>query len=262
MISDFIFDGRSLSEFGYVSVFDNTSEEIVVSNMDYSTIKGARSDKSKKVGYNYSDNYSATFSIIKNTCNDPEDEYLTNDDVSELTRWLVRKQYKWFRFVEDETEPSDNIWYQVKFKVWKEYAGDNCIGLKLELQSNAPYGFTKKYTYKFTKSPFKLSSNSDEEGYIYPDFEIVLNEGGDFELKNYEEERSTTLKNCVAGEKIYLYGEEQQIDSTNEHDYVREFNYKFPRLVTEYGKYDNNFIVNLDCEIYVTFRGIRKVGLE
>lgn len=263
MVSDFIFDGRSLSEFGYVALYGTDSDEINVSQMEYATVQGARSDVAQKAGYKYSDNYSTTFSIIKNNCDSYEDEELTNDDISEITRWLVRKQYKWFRFVEDEVEPSDDIWYKAKFNITKEMVGGRCMSLRLNMDTNAPYGFTKKYTYKFTKSPFKVSTNSDEEGYIYPDFEVTVLEDGDFEMTNYEEQRVTILQNCVAGETIHFYGENlQQIESTNEHDYVVDYNYKSPRLVSEYQKYDNNFIVNLDCEIYCTFRGIRKVGLK
>ena len=263
MISDFIFDGRSLSEFGYVALFDGNSDTLNVSNMEYATIQGARSDVVQKAGYKYPENYSTTFSIIKNNCDSYEDEELTNDDISEITRWLVRKQYKWFRFVEDEVEPGDDIWFMARFDISKEMIGGRCMSLNLSMETNAPYGFTKKYMYKFTKSPFKLATHSDEEGYIYPDFEITILESGDLEITNYEEQRVTSLKNCVAGEVIHFYGENnQQIESTVDHDYVVEYNYKPPRLISQYSKYDNNFIVNLDCEIYCSFRGRRKVGLK
>jgi hypothetical protein len=263
MVSDFIFDGRSLSEFGYMMILDNNTDTVNVSNIEFDDIHGARQDSSQKAGYRYTGNYSATYSIMKSICNDEDDGFLSNDDIAELTRWLVRKEYKWFRYIEGENEGSDEIWYKAQFKVSKEYVGENVVGLRLEMSTNAPYGFTKPYLYKFTKSPFHISVNTDEEGYIYPNMEITLKEGGDFELYNYFEERTTILKNCVAGEVITIYGDElMQIESTNEHDYVTEFNYKFPRLVSRYSKYDNNFSSNLDCEIELRYRGIRKVGLK
>ena len=98
MISDFIFDGRALSEFGYILVFENTEDTMDTSNMEMKTIKGARNDKSLGVGYSYGDNLPATSLIMKDFCKFPDDDLnLTDDDVSELTRWLCRKQYKWFK---------------------------------------------------------------------------------------------------------------------------------------------------------------------
>lgn len=260
MVNDFIFDGRSLSSFGYI-MFSNSDDTQNVSNMEMDTIKGARNDKAYSVGYKYGENYSATYSIMKNTCLNPEDEYLSDDDVSELTRWLCRKQYKWFKFIDDEAD--DEIWYKAMWTVSKEYAGDKIIGLDITIHTNAPYGFSKEIINTYTEPSFMVSIDSDEEGYIYPDVTIRVLSGGTLELTNTTEDRTTRLTNCVAGETIKLFGyEKQQIWSSVDHDFVNEYNYKFPRLCSEYANYRNEFTVNLDCEIVMKYREIRKVGLK
>ena len=261
MVSDFIFDSRTLSSFGYILIFTNTDDMPNVSNMEMDTIKGARNDRAYSVGYKYGENYSSTYSVMKNTCENPDDEYLTDADVSELTRWLCRKQYKWFKFIDDEND--DEVWYKAMWTVSKEYAGDKIIGLNITLHTNAPYGFSKEIIHTYTEPSFMVHVDSDEEGYIYPDVTINILQGGTLRLTNVAENRTTQLKNCVAGETINIMGyEQQQITSTVNHDYVNEYNYKFPRLCSKYMDYNNNFTVNLNCEIIIKYREIRKVGLK
>lgn len=263
MISDFIFDGRSLSEFGYILVFENTEDTMDTSNMEMKTIKGARNDKSLGVGYSYGDNLTATYLIMKNFCEFPEDELnLTDEDVSELTRWLCRKQYKWFRYVDTE-DGVDDTWFQGYWTVKKEYAGDQVIGLQITLHTNAPYGYSRIIKHFENQTSFSININTDEEGYIYPDVTIQLSANGELNLTNTTEDRVTGLKNCVAGETITIRnGDVQQISSTQDHDWIHEFNYKYPRFVAKYGDTQNDFTVNMPADITLEYREIRKVGLK
>lgn len=265
MITDFIFDGRTLSSFGYILVMENTDEAIDVSQITFSEIKGARNDRLYRAGYKYEQPYSGTYTIIKNFCENGTNPDMTDEDISEMTRWLCRKQYKWFRFIDTD---NNDIWYKGYFTVQKKEIGDSVVGLNITFHSNAPYGFSQEivssYTVDEENSEFKLFINSDEEGYIYPDVEVKLLQGGTFRLRNATEGRITQLRNCEAGEIIKFYGYDvQQIESTKEHDYINgEFNYKFPRLHNLYTINENIFECNLDCEITFKYREIRKVGLK
>lgn len=261
MVSDFIFDGRTLSSFGYMLIFENSEETQDVSSMNLEEIKGARNDRSYSTGYKYGDNYTATYTIMKDICVFPDNQDMTDEDVSEMTRWLCRKQYKWMRFI-DEDE-NDEIWYRAHWTVQKKYIGDSVVGLSITVKTNAPYGFTKEIVQHYDTESFSVNVNSDEEGYIYPDITIELSEGGDLKLKNCYENRTMSLPNCSAGEVITISGYDlQQITSTEEHDYINEYNYKFPRLCCEYMNAVNEFEVNLDCTITMKYREIRKVGLK
>ena len=246
MIKDFIFDGQALSDFGYIAIFENSEDVIEVSAMQYENIKGALSDISHRVSYNYEQNYTSTFLIIKSECENNEDElWMTHDDISEMTRWLARKQYKWFRFIDEEDD--DEIWYKVQVKVSKEYIGDRVLGLQLTVTANAPYGFTREIKKKIQDSEFTINAISDEEGYIYPDMTIEMLANGDFELLNEYENRITKIANCVAGEVITISGGDNlQISSSVNHDFTKDFNYVFPRLCNMYG--DNNNIIDVLSE--------------
>lgn len=243
MIQDFIFDGRALSDFGYMAVFENSEDVIDVSAMQFNTIKGALSDIDHRVSHTYEQNYTSTFLIMKNLCDTPEDEqWMTHDDIIEMTRWLARKQYKWFRFIDDEDD--DEVWYKVQIKITKEYIGTHVVGLQLTVTANAPYGFTREIKHNLSGEESRIQVYSDEEGYIYPDMTIEILKDGDFELLNEYENRITRIANCVAGEVITISGGDNlQISSSVDHDFTKDFNYVFPRLCNMYG--DNNNIIDV-----------------
>lgn len=265
MIKDFLYDGRALSEFGYILLMENSEEQMDTSNMEIKNIKGARNDKSIGVGYQYGENLTATYLIMKDFCEFPDDELdLTDDDVSELTRWLCRKQYKWFKFIDDEDMGVADVWYQGYWTVKKEFVGDRVIGLQITLHTNAPYGYSRIVKHVHADNQFSINIHTDEEGYIYPDVTITVQEDGDLEFTNVTEGRVTEIKNCVAGETITILNADiQQIGSTNTaHDWIHEYNYKYPRFAVSYGNLSNDFNINLEAEIIFEYREIRKVGLK
>lgn len=263
---DFIFDGESLSSHGYMIVSSNSGDEnIAASNMNYQTMKAPLSDVSRLIGTNYEENYSRSFSIIKNDCDGiNESTVLSNDDISEMTRWLCRKTYKWFRWESEEMD--DEIWYEAMFTVNNMEIAGEVEGLELTVHTNRPFGVTReiKNTWNTADEPIKeIGVHSDEEGYIYPNATITVVNGGALRITNVEEERTTEILNCTAGEVITIYGEDVlQIETDNaNHDLSRDFNYKFPRLCTDYRNKTNTFEVNTDAIITFKYRGIRKVGI-
>lgn len=260
---DFIFDGVALSDFGYVVAYDGLrSENTVVSNMTYNTIKPALYDISRKVSHNYDANLTTTFIIIKDPCIYNDNFYMTNDEISELTKWLVRKQYKYFRYIDDE-DITDEVWYKVQNTVDKVVEGDNVIGLSITVNANAPYGYTREVVDSWDDTTHDIIMHSDEEGYIYPDVTITVNASGNLSIINEYENRSTTINNVVAGEVIQIFGNgiNQIASSIAEHELSQDFNYNFVRLCNQYGKYTNTITTNLPCTITMKYRGIRKVGL-
>ena len=266
---DFIFDGVALSDLGYVLAYDGlVSENAVVSSMTYNTVKPALFDVSRKTSYIYESNLTTTFTIMKNPCLFGDTFYMNNDEISELTKWLVRKQYKYFRFVDDE-DTSDEVWFKVQNTVEKVKEGDHVIGLFVTVNANAPYGFTRVINVSWDaqdRVPYDIIVHSDEEGYIYPDITITVQQtSNSLNLWNKSdiESRHSIVNNVTAGEIITMRGEGvQQITSSIEsHDLSSDFNYNFFRLCNQFGKYNNQIYTNIPRDITLSYRGIRKVGL-
>lgn len=267
MITDFIFDGKSLSEFGYIPYYEGLNEEpLNVSHMNYATIKAPNSDIAHKTSTNYEENYVKTFSIMKSTCDNVGDEfYLTNDDISELTKWLVRKEYKELKFLNTDDETDETLFY-VQNTIDKVMSGDNCVGLTITMNSNAPYGFKPKKkiywdTVEDTSITLKLAS--DEEGYIYPDMVITMQEACDLMITNDYEERVMNINNVKDGEVITIKGGHiLQISSSDpSHDLSTDFNYNFLRLCYQYEKDENELRCSNYCTIEMEYQEIRKVGM-
>lgn len=261
--NDFVFDGVTLSDHGYIVTWDGTySEDGVVSSMSYETVKASRSDVVHKVSSSYEENYHVDVIIAKSPCGD-ENMYLTNDDISEMSRWLCRKEYKWFRWIDDHLG-QDEIWFEVQITMDKEAYGDSIIGLKLHISANRPYGVTRERKIKWDNAEGQHIVNiySDEEGYINPDVVITARTDGDISILNEREDRTTEIKNCVAGEVITIHGGDLlQITSTEDHDFAKDFNYVFPRFYNEFEKNKNTITVTGMCDIEIRYRGLRKVGM-
>lgn len=266
MVADFIFDGQSLSSFGYMICDFNAVglETSTISEMNYTDIQAKMSDVSHKVSTSYGSNLQRTIQIIKKNCNNNDSYHILNDEISELAKWLCRKDYKWFKWVNDTDD--DDIFYQVRINLRQISLGNDNIGFELDIISNRPYGLTQeiKITRDFKSNVLTaINVYSDEEGYIYPDMVITLMQDGDLEITNEFENRTSCISNCTNGEIITVLGSDVlQIYSSNKsHKFSESFDYNFPRLCNTYRNTINNIKTNLNCNIEFKYRGIRKVGI-
>lgn len=260
---DFKFDGTKLSSKGYIIYHEGLLEENrPTSTMMYDVIKASLSDVSHKVSHNYESNYTVTFNIMKDPCT-YDDTFLTEEDVSTMTRWLVRKQYKIFKYIDDEGDDYPT-WYNVQNTVEKIITGDNIVGLAVTVNANAPYGFADETEITWSGTSAEITVVSDEEGYIYPKLVITCNAAGDLTITNSRENsRVTTINNVANGEVITITGGDvlQISSSVSGHDLATDFNYVFPRLLNTFHSRVNTLTTNLSSSKVLTYNGIRKVGL-
>ena len=261
--TDFIFDGIKLSDFGYIVAGDGVlDEDGVVSGMAFTTIKSARSDTIHRVAHTYEECYQADVAIIKRPC-DQDNLDLTNDDISEMTRWLCRKEYKWFRWIDDIGQ--DEIWFEVQIGLDKIMYGTSVIGLRLHIKANRPYGLSKEkqHIWNNAQGTHDIYLDTDEEGYITPDLTITVRQNGKIMIGNNYDNRIFILDNCITGEIITVHGGDTlQISSTNaNHLYMTDFNYKWLRLYNEFSNNHNVITVEGNCNVVLTYRTIRKVGI-
>ena len=267
-MDDFIFDGRILSGYGYmICSFDSVGiEKLPVFNSTFNTIKSPLSKSSKKISINDEENLQKVIQICKKKCNNEYMEISTYE-ISELTRWLCRSEYKWIQFLSNKSNDGiDEVFYEAQIIASKIMIGESCYGLELQINTNRSHGLTQELVLKFNISEenrsIKINTYSDEETYIYPDVVITLNEPGNLEIINEYENRITKINNCIEGETISMFGDILQLTSSEQsHEIYNDFNYNYLRLCNMFQQSINIITFNLNCTVTIKYRGIRKVGI-
>lgn len=266
---DFEYNGERLSDYGMMIGFMNHSEDGSVSSggeIKFNQVKSKVSNKFHIASSSYEECYTATIEIFKNPClNDDDNMYLSPTLVSQLQRWLSQKQYKRFKIIQDDYI---NIYWQSTFSCKQIMFGGRIIGLELTMYTDHPYAFNDEIEIEYECSnndTFEVYNLSDEIGFIYPKIEITLAEDcEEFNLVNVSDnDRKTTIYNCVNNETIFFSGDTKIFSSINGlHSSIpNDFNYIFPRITNDYYNRNNIFKVNAACNIKITYSPIKKVGL-
>lgn len=269
MITDFLFDGKELSSFGYILCsFDAVGfENIPVSELTYQTVQAPFAPKALKTSASYEGNLSRTITICKQTCDTNGLLTITAEDISQLSRWLCRRDYKLFRFITDDSTGMDEVYYEAQINLQKVLFGDRCVGLALTVNTNRPYGLTSEITIhaqpnQAENPDMNIQVYSDEEGYIYPDLFLTIREEGTLEITHSFDGRITRIADCTEGECIHIRGSILQIESTRQDQSIfQRFNYQFPRLCSTFEQAGNILSFNLNCDVELKYRGIRKAGI-
>ena len=260
---DFEFDGRNLSDFGFILCnFGSKGLETLSNgaNITFNTVSTLSGKKFETASTQYEDCLSAIFQICKASCNSDIEE-ISDSEFRELTKWLSRHKFLKFKILD---EGHIDLYYEVKFDI-SRIEIDGCLyGLELEALSNRPFALKekRKIIIENTEPNGKHSINdtSHEEGYIYPTVEIVVNESGDLSIYNAIEDRTTLIKNCVAGEVITM-DYPIILSSISSHNVQNDFNYIFFRIANSYNNSRNDLTISLPCTIKATYSPIVKVGL-
>lgn len=270
---DFIYDGELLSDYGMmIGSLDGSSDDTVSSGADitFNQAKPSGSNKFNLYSSVYDECYTTTFQIIKNPCatsGEMEEIYLSPTLVSQLQRWLCRKnEYKKFKIVQDDYM---DLYWNGTFSSKQIELGGKIIGLELTMYTNHPYAFNDEIVLEYNcleETSFDIYDMSDETGVLYPCVEIKTSEENDtgltLELINITENKITSVENCLPGETITFYGDSKIIESDKEHDKLpKDFNYIFPRITNNYENRKNTFTVNIPCEIKITYSPVKKIGL-
>lgn len=260
---DFEFDGSNLSDFGYmICKFDSDSVQTVSNGSQItfntvSTLYGAKHELTSSV---YENCLESVFQICKNPCGSDNFE-ISTDELRVLSRWLNRKGFHKFKILSDEYL---DIYFEASFNISKIEINGKLYGLELELKTNRPFALQepKKVVIKnLVQNGEKIIKDySDVEGYIYPEVEITINESGDLTIYNEIEDRTTYIKNCVAGEVIKMNYPiiESSIIS---HKIQDDFNWNFFRIANTFRNSVNKLTISLPCTIEVVYSPTAKVGI-
>lgn len=267
MTVDFEYDNILLSGFGFVLCeFSNNGGFQTVDNgsdIKFTTTPILNGNQWLSAGAKYEECLSATFQICKNPClsNNDEIEEITVDEITQLTRWLCRKEFKKFKIIRDGYE---QIYFEGSFTLDRIKFNDKVVGLELNLTTNRPFALYEPYikTLNFTSANQTLIFRdiSDEIGFINAEATITCNASGNLVIHNSVEDRDTIIKNCVAGEVIIM---KYPIisSSISSHRIQDDFNFNFFRIANSWNNPVNKITASLPCTIKFTYSPIRKVGV-
>lgn len=277
---DFEYDGQRLSDYECIVcriINGGDAGAIKIgSQLTFNTMQTNNVNKFRLMSTQYDEPCAPVFEITKFNCKNPDENTFTQEEISQLKRWLNKKQFKKFKPVYEDGELAE-VYYNASFNIDPIVFYSNIIGLQLTMQTDAPYAYYDEveHVMEFTSDNLDHSyfDTSDEIGYIYPSSMIIeFLENGNFEMTNSQEpERITCIKNCIKGEVITLV-ENKVISSSAIHNTLyNDFNYVFPRICNKnediygYGYSDDNmeniFTVNMPCKITFKYSPICKAGM-
>lgn len=261
---DFEYDNIRLSDFGLIICkFDSSDIDTIEngSKIAFNTVPTLNGMKHELTSSTYEDCLNTTFQICKNICDSNQTETISLDEVRNIMSWLNRKGFHKFRLLDDEYS---GIYFEASFNVSRIEINGMVYGFELEMFTNRPFAIGEPITITLnntvkngTKTIF---SESDEEGFVYPDMEITIAEDGDFEMANHVNGNTMKIANCKKGEIIKV--EYPMIESSNKsHKIQNDFNWVFFRIENTFTNKKNEITLSMPCTMKITYSPIIKVTI-
>lgn len=262
---DFEYDGLRLSDKGFmICKFDGGGVDTVTngSEITFNTVSTLRGAKHELTSVEYGDYLTATLQICNNYC-DRATEEISLEDARDVMRWLNRKGFHKFNLIDNEYS---GIYFMASFNVSKIEMDGRLVGFELELITNRPYALAEEVTVKVDTEAgeiINIYNKSDDEGYVYPNMEIIVKESGDLKITNHIEDRTMIIKNCVVDEVITI--EYPMISSSlgdkRNTKIQNDFNWMFFRLSSTFKNRLNEVESSLPCSIKLNYIPAVKVGI-
>lgn len=267
--TDFMFDGKNLSDFGMMlcSFGGSSSETTSIGNkITYRTAKPPMNDRTYFVNAVYEENVTASLDICKSVCGHDTDGRISPDEISALLSWLIRKDgYHKLKFYQDGYE---DLYFNAYFSdVQAMRAGGSVFGLTVSVETDSPYGYTDTVNVDLDMKAGNICSIlnlSDETGVTAPKhLSVQCLSGGDLCISNLSDRnRTVCVKNCSKNEIITFDCIHKIISSSdNTHKLCNDFNYTYFRMVNTYGNRQNLITSDMDCRFHLEYNPVRKVGI-
>ena len=265
---NFEYDGITLGSLGYiVCEFNGGGGDEKVnagSEITFITVPTRDGKRWRVTGSKYEKCLSASFHI----CKDPEthnnDEMAISDaEFRELSRWLNRREYLWFRSYDGET--TSRPWFRASFTLTRIDVGKTTYGVELNITTDSPFGYGDEETVSLSFASNGLSKTftdkNDEIGDTYPSMTITCGASGTLTLTNDITGCSMEIDNCVSGEVLTLSGNTMTISTsstTHAATLADDFNYDFFRFGNTFSNSVNTVTASAPCTVVMTYRPIIK----
>ena len=191
---DFEFDGKKLSDFGFIICNFSSKGLETISNggqSTFNTVSTLDGKKHRKVSVKYEDCAEDVIQVCKTPCHGNVME-ISDSEFREMTRWLGRNKFLKFKKLE---QAYIDLYFEVRFKISKIEIDGILYGLELEVESNAPFALKEpkiinientvesvlyvweKYkavrNYEITKSDITESKPSNCDDTTYANYKIT-----------------------------------------------------------------------------------------
>ena len=265
---DFEYDGKKLSDFGYIicsfeqssgpNVKDKGSEISFITSPIQSGLRFLNG------GTKYEECLTTTFQICKDpSFFDTNEMEVSAEDFRRLSRWLNRRKFLWFR-ASDWCDPEKaRPWVRASFTLGRIDVGNVTYGIELEMVTDSPFTYgdeiTKTFTFTSNSLTASFKDENDEIGEFFPALKITCGQSGDLTISNSKTGCECSVDNCITGEVIEFSGDTKIISTTSPtHDIANDFNYSFYSIGNTYSDRVNDMTVSIPCTVEMTYRPIYK----
>lgn len=264
MRNDFIFDGRCSSDFGLkicVVGNNNDTETIMISNTDFDTFQPSNLDRNYFTGSKHSSVLTKTIQVCKvENC---QISPFTNYDIETIGRWLCRDDgYHKFAFINDTNQ---TVEYNAKIDMNIIEIHDKVYILELIITTDSQFGYTTQRNHFILKKneTIYVIDRSSKTGEIPVELQLICKSDGDYLISQSFNgiTKDIYIDNCQNGEIITITDMCVITTSLPSHDISDDFNYVFPKVYNTITNQKNEFSVNLPCELTITYKTKRKVGI-
>lgn len=256
---DFIFNYKSLSDFGFIIASFGDDGTVTPGVITYTTTNVPNHDRRYISSVQYDSTIIFEFSIVKHDCAgklDPINRY----EESAIRKWLECEDgYHDLYFYQEDYE---NIYYRAYFTVTPQIIAGRTYGYKLVATTDSVYAYDVELEYDFdmeADNEYEFFLDSDKLGYIYPKIEITPFESGDLRLDitaNNEIQSSSVFKNVVANQTFKIDCQLKKVENMD----FNNFNLVFPRLLRDHNTDTLNTItVSAPCHMKFSYVPRRKV---
>ena len=261
---NFLYDNYLLSDFGMIICkfgSDGIQTSSAGSHIAFETISTMNGAKHELVSVEYDNCITATFQICKNPCGGNTDNEISIDEFRNIMKWLNRKEFHKFQLIDDEYI---NIYFEATFNVSKIEFNGKIYGIELEMVTNRPYAIHEPIILQIKNTELngvkKIYSKSDDEGYIYPEMEILIKDDCNLEIHNSLEDRTMRIANCKSGEIIKINYPIIET-SDGEHKINNDFNWNYFRIANTFRDKENIITISHPCTIKIKYSPVVKVGI-
>ena len=257
---DFLFNNQKASDFNLVISSDNGGDAVVSGGeIEISSVRPPDRDNYDFYVGSLNSPIQFTFFFFLNRCDDPNDNYITQEEESRIAKWLLRKSkhlgYGWLQF---DQEYYRDICYHVCFNEMKPIqVNGRTVGFELNCISDCGYAFTNEKKHKFNLvagSNVTIVLTNDMVTYTYPKITISGGSGNFYFANNSDTEQlSSKFKNVTGTLEL-----DCQNDIINGLTSPTDFeNWIFPRMVDGDNEFETNSANTLTVEL--SYREARRV---